>query len=367
MVDKTDEQSSIDVALARIGRHKESRNILVAALKKIEQNLTKLDFDARSEVIAPILDTLHKEIDTLEKQVRIKPNWPLLNFNFKYSSQIARGIVLSDPEVSDHIWEPQTTKLLLHLAEGASEVVIGGAYSGDHALLVAQKLYEKQNTKKNKVHCFDMDEQQLMLCQKNAENNGLYNLTYHHAGLYSKDNVSLKLVGSDALCYAEVVPVDAPQSVKATTLKTHAVENGIDRYDLIMLDIEGGELEALKGADDFLSMPEGEAPDIIFEVHSYYVDWSNGLHNTDIVRFLEEHGYHVYAIRDYQNNIDMSGYQIELIPPAKCLLHGPPHGFNMVAVKNLDRFNGLHFRYVENLSPKLLHHRDPRLHAPGKG
>ena len=133
-----------------------------------------------------------------------------------------------------------------------------------------------------------------------------------------------------------------------------------------MLDIEGGELNALKGGESFLSKPASEAPDLIFEVHRHYVDWSEGLENTDILRFLNCHGYHVFAIRDYQDNVDLSGYPIELIPPAKCVLDGPPHGFNMVAVKNLERLNNPMIRYVENVSPKLLRHRDPRLHAPRK-
>ncbi|MDO9263875.1 MAG: hypothetical protein Q7U02_07905, partial [Desulfosalsimonadaceae bacterium] len=212
-------QSAIEKAIARIGKNENSRKILVSALREIESLLTTLDFDSRSEVIAPILDALHKEIFVLEKKVKTGPTMPLLNFSFNYSSQIARGIVLSYPEISDHIWEPQTTKLLLHLSEDASNIVIGGAYSGDHALLVAQRLKAGFNGKKSAVHCFEMDRSQLRLCQKNAEENGLFNLVYHHSGLYSRDDVALKLVGTDALFYAEVVPPDTPQSVKATTLK----------------------------------------------------------------------------------------------------------------------------------------------------
>lgn len=366
MVEKTISQLDIDDALARIGRNEDSRKILVSALREIEQVLTTLDFDSRLEIIAPILDSLHKNVSVLEKKVKTGPNLPLLKFTFNYSSQIARGIVLSYPEISDHIWEPQTTKLLLHLTENSSKVVIGGAYSGDHALLVAQRLKAGLNGTKSEVHCFEMDQSQLMLCQKNAEKNALFNLVYHNFGLYSRDDVALKLVGSDALCHAEVVPPDTPDSIKATTLHKVAMEYEIDRYDVIMLDIEGGELNALKGGETFLSKPPNDAPDLIFEVHRHYVDWSDGLEKTEILCFLKDHGYYAFAIRDFQNNVDLAGYPVELIPPGKCVLDGPPHGFNIVAVKNLDRLKGPMFRYVEDVSPKLLRHRDPRLHAPGK-
>jgi FkbM family methyltransferase len=358
-------QCTIDDALSSIGRNKKTRKIFVSALREIESVLTTVDFDSRREIITPILDALHKEVPVLKKTVRVNSSWPSLEYTFYYSSQIARGIVLSYPEISDHIWEPQTTKLLLHLSEDTLKVAIGGAYSGDHAILVAQMLQAGPDGSKTEVHCFEMDESQLRLCQKNAEENRLFNLIYHHAGLYFRDDVALKLVGTDALCHAEVVPHDTPSSIKATTLERVAIDYAIDRYDVIMLDIEGGELNALKGGTDFLAKPINEAPDLIFEVHRNYVDWSMGLEETEIIRFLRNYGYHVYAIRDFQDNVDLRDYPIELIPPEKCVLDGPPHGFNMVAVKNVGRLKGRMFRYVNNVSPKLLRHGDPRLHSPG--
>ena len=63
-----------------------------------------------------------------------------------------------------------------------------------------------------------------------------------------------------------------------------------------MLDIEGGEIEALKGARRFLSAPAQEAPEIIFEIHRSYVDWSEGLAKTPICSLLIERGYEPMAI-----------------------------------------------------------------------
>jgi hypothetical protein len=57
---------------------------------------------------------------------------------------------------------------------------------------------------------------------------------------------------------------------------------------------------------------------------------------------------------------------IELIPAHTAYLEGPPHGFNMLAVKNPDSLiaDDKMFKVVPGVSPKLLRHRDPKIHAP---
>lgn len=130
------------------------------------------------------------------------------------------------------------------------------------------------------------------------------------------------------------------------------------------MDIEGSELPALQGALTFLKQPAGKAPNIIFEVHSYYVDWSKGLQNTAIVRLLRSLGYSVFAVRDFQSNVPMADCRVDLIKPEDVYLEGPPHGFNMLAVKDPGIVKKPLFRMVKDVSPKLLLHKDPALHWP---
>jgi hypothetical protein len=131
-----------------------------------------------------------------------------------------------------------------------------------------------------------------------------------------------------------------------------------------MLDIEGGEAAALRGAMGFLSRPAEEAPAVVVEVHRSYVDWDAGLDGTEPVRLLLDHGYTVFAVRDFQSNVPMSGCRIELVPIDDIYLGGPPHGFNLVAVKNPMLLASELFRTCPGVSPKLLLHRDPTLHHP---
>ena len=152
-----------------------------------------------------------------------------------------------------------------------------------------------------------------------------------------------------------------------TTLDDYGREHQIDHFDLLMLDVEGAELAALEGADVSLSQPADVAPRIVFEIHSRYSDWSRGLENTDIIRFLRSFGYHVFAVRDYHGNRPMGDAPIEIISPEQTVIDGPPHGFNMLAVKRIEMIDDAHFRMCRNVSPKLLPHKDPALYAPIDG
>jgi FkbM family methyltransferase len=304
-------------------------------------------------------DALFKEAGILRKVLKNG-----VVFDFVYRSKIARDIVLSPDEKPDHIFEPQTTKLFLHLAKGAKHIIIGGAYAGDHAILAAKAIARRGGI----VHGFEPSDEQRALLKRNARlNNVSKAVRALPEGLWSKDGTLLQLVGDDAFAHAVPVKGKAAKSAitfPATSIEAYAAKNRISRLDLILMDIEGSELPALQGAMRFLEMPAGEAPDIIFEVHRYYVDWSKGLGNSKIVKFLRDLGYHVYAVRDFQSNVPMRGCRVELIRPEKVYLKGPPHGFNMLAVKDPSKIKGPLFRMVENVSPKLLLHKSPRLHWP---
>ncbi|MCR5877524.1 FkbM family methyltransferase [Phenylobacterium sp. J367] len=202
---------------------------------------------------------------------------------------------------------------------------------------------------------------------RNAEINGLTNIRPRPEGLWHDSTTNLKLVGYDSFASAEAADAADDDSFRTVTIADYLQAAGVDRLDLIVLDIEGAEIGALKGAEPFLAQPAGQAPDILFEVHRHYVDWTNGLLDTDIARLLTGHGYTLFALRDFNSNYDLSGKPVELIPADAIHLEGPPHGFNMVAVKDPSVFDGPGYRIVRDVSPKYLRHKDPALHHPVGG
>ena len=131
-----------------------------------------------------------------------------------------------------------------------------------------------------------------------------------------------------------------------------------------MLDVEGGEYAILCGAAHYLSQPMGKAPMSCLKSIALSLigltDWRTRL----LARLLREYDYKLYAIRDYQSNVDMAGLPIELVDVRDIYLEGPPHGFNMLAVKDKSVVTDTVFKIRRGVSPKLLRHRDPRLHQP---
>jgi FkbM family methyltransferase len=344
--------------LGKIGENEPLRAQFIAACHLVE-SLPENASTPREDLTGPILDALHQHVQVVRKE--------LINgimFDFYYRSRIARDFIMSRPEKPDHVWEPQTTKLLLQLSAGASNVVVGGAYFGDQAILIADQL---QRSGGGVCHAFEPDGDQADMLEHNARLNKLSNVRVNKVGLWSDCLTRLRLAGPDALATAvPVTEAEVDQSFPTITIDEYLRDRNIERVELIMLDLEGGELEALRGARGQLSLPSRVAPHVVFEVHRSYVDWTGGLQNTEIVRYLRDFGYRLYAVRDFQSNFDMRGRPIELVNAETAYLEGPPHGFNMLAVKDTAVIDD-RYKICDGVSPKLLLHRDPKLHYPTDG
>jgi FkbM family methyltransferase len=343
-------------SLSLIAGRPEWRALFIEHLLQFEHAITGTGIDLREEVIGPLVDALYDDDQIVRKELADGTR-----LDFLYRSKIARDFLLSAPARPDHAWEPQTSRLLIELAGTASQILVGGAYFGDQAILLAQQAARNEGT----VHAFEPNPEQRRMLVHNAALNSLSNIVVRPEGLWDDSSTTLKLVGYDSFAHPEVSTDSS--GFQTTTVQDYLAAAGVGRLDLIMLDIEGAELRALRGAASYLAQPAGTAPDVVFEVHRDYVDWTEGLEHTAIVRLLQDFGYHVFAVRDFNSNVDMRGKPIELIPAAAVYLDGPPHGFNMVAVKDPTRFAGAPYKICRNVSPKLLRHKDPTLHHPTDG
>ena len=345
-------------ALAAIGQNPALCETFVQACLQVEKGLN-YPGSVRDSITAPIVDALFRDVGRVRKTLSTGEI-----FEFPYRSKIAREFVMSEPRQPDHVWEPQTTKLLLRLAQGSRQVLVGGAYFGDHAVLIAKKIADWGGV----CHAFEPNAEQFAMLVHNARLNGLDNLCAHPLGLWSESNCNLKLVGEDSHAHPERVHQVDTDTFPTITVDDYLAQQGVKALDILMLDIEGGEFDVLKGSMGQLALPEAEAPAVVFEVHRHYLDWSEGLHQTDILRFLAGFDYTVFAVRDFNANVNMAGKPIELIPADAVYLDGPPHGFNMLAVKGSKKLELIgDYLICPGVSPKLLLHKDPSLHHPKNG
>src|SRR4051812_21047553 len=233
----TDAATLLDACRA-VGEDEAARAAIVAALVAYERHPERRFTNVRDEVTGPIADALHAGCGTLRKTLANG-----LAFEFRYSSKIARDFVLSTPAVPDHVWEPQTTRLLLHLAGRGGDAIVGGAYFGDQAVPLAHTLGGR-----GLCHCFEPDEAQAEMLARNAALNGLENLHVDRRALWSEAGATLGFVGTDA--YGRTVPAEG--GIATTSIDAYVGEQGIARVGLIMLDLEGSEPAVLEGGEGVL-------------------------------------------------------------------------------------------------------------------
>jgi FkbM family methyltransferase len=346
-------------ALEKAANCEELRHELLRTLR-IHQDKARDPQDFAEHVRWPIVKALVALAGG--HRVKLKSN---LVFEVLAESNIEKSFLLSAEEAPDHVWEPQTTRLLLHLARGPGDIVIGGAYIGDQAVLLGHTI--KQARRSCTVHAFEPFKTSYRQLCRNVGLNNLKNVRPVNLALWDKPSmpILLKEEGPEApLATPLQQPAWGDGCARSTTIDTYARRRKIRKLSTIMLDLEGGEEKALHGAESFLDLPADDAPVLVFEVHRSYVNWSRGLEETSIVKFLRAKGYQCFAIRDYHANKPMSGTFVEIIPAPKTYLKGPPHGFNMLAFKSHRPLKGFPLAVVNDVSPKYLDNRNPKLHAP---
>ena len=340
-------------ALAAAGKNEQLRSIMFQALREAELHA---DDPAvfREQVRWPLILSLLRDVSTHEV---ILEDGSI--FEVAPDSRIEKALLLSTVAHPDHVWEPQTTKLLTALAIETTNVIVGGAYIGDQVVLIARAIARLKRP--TIIHAFEPMKYAFDRLVHHLRINNLDNVIANRLGLWRESEVNLRLDGHLAL--ASSTPADKPGSdtTVSISIDDYVRSRPLPSVELIMLDNEGGEENALLGGHNTIAR---DSPNIVFEIHRNFVDWSEGLEKTSIVSFLTAQGYDVFAIRDFHSNYPMANSAIEIIPVSKVYLEGPPHGFNVLATKDRNLISRLGLKIVANVSPKLLLEKDPALHFP---
>ena len=349
------DNSMLAQALAAAGKDQKLRSAIFDALRRAEADADD-PAGFREQVRWPLILSLLSEAKT---HTVVLENG--LIFEVSPDSRIEQALLLSSEEHPDHVWEPQTTKLLTALAAETTNVIVGGAYIGDHVLFLARAV--GGGVTPGVIHAFEPMQRPFERLLHNLRVNDIENVIANRLGLWDRSQVILTVEGHLGLASSKPDAEDntGGERIESISIDEYVESRQVSPVGLIMLDTEGGEEKALAGARETIAK---HAPNIVFEIHRNFVDWSEGLEKTSIIDFLQSRGYSVFAIRDFHSNYAMADHPIEIIPVSRVYLEGPPHGFNALATTDPDLVKRLELRIVENVSPKLLLHKDPALHQP---
>jgi FkbM family methyltransferase len=191
-------------------------------------------------------------------------------------------------------YEEESCYHWIKLAQGSRVVFDIGANVGLYSLLAASV-----NPESN-VYAFEPTPEMVTCLADNIRLNGLLNIIVEPMAVGSHQGKAfLRLCsGSDGtnegmnyVTYARQDDNDLP--VPVTSLDGYCQDRSIDRIDLLKLDIEGGEYEALRGAQGLL---QAQAVDCIF---LELIEWAakrSGHSTAEIQILLQDAGYHLYRV-----------------------------------------------------------------------
>lgn len=188
------------------------------------------------------------------------------------------------------VYEPETTKLLFDILHPGMRVADCGSNCGYHAQNIAKIIGPE-----GRLWCFEANPELVPLLTSNMDNYGyLKHSTIINAGIWASDGVlpfPLLATGLGTASFKKPEQLKRIQT-KVVDVPVVSLDSffGEQKLDLIRMDIEGAELEALKGAVNVLNTSK---PTLVFE-------WSH--ENTTIeettvlFQLLLHYGYYVYRI-----------------------------------------------------------------------
>jgi FkbM family methyltransferase len=176
-------------------------------------------------------------------------------------------------------------------------VVDVGAHIGLYSLIAAKRVGAS-----GKVIAIEPDPENYNLLQRNIELNKLTNVTIlERAAFSSNSKLKLYLPGKER-GFTKLSTIMANRAVTAnfleidaTTLDHLMLMQEITQVNWIKIDVEGAELEVLKGATVTLSVSKDIA--LLIEVHNV----SNMDLHSAIVKFLQPYQFHIEFERRYPN------------------------------------------------------------------
>jgi FkbM family methyltransferase len=221
--------------------------------------------------------------------------------NAYMDDQLGRFALFYGPSII-YFWEPTTMRLLERLVRDAREVIIAGSHIGLTALY-ARRAMKKDGTR---VHTFEPIAHLHEVSQKNFDLNpelGSIMLSRQALGdkpgtvTMTQDRIRSRIIQDEGASAIET------ESVPIITIDSYCHEHGVTQLDLVLLDVEGYEYNALLGMGEILSSHPPK--DIIYEISFPEKDGLEAAYR--IETFLKTFKYACYIIVEAHDPIQDRG------------------------------------------------------------
>lgn len=193
------------------------------------------------------------------------------------------------------IWEPIVTKFISPQIKNGMTVLDIGADIGYYTLLFAKLVGNK-----GRVFSFEPIPKAKWFLDKNIEMNSLNNVSVLSFALFDKPG---KVCLEDPFTKSKINTSKKTLSendiiVEMKVFDDWKSEEGIDRVDLVKIDVEGAELNILRGMKNTL---QSDRPGLLIEVHPQLME-SFGFSPSDLTEFLLEFGYQIEPVDNAYDN-----------------------------------------------------------------
>ncbi len=163
--------------------------------------------------------------------------------------------------------------------------------------------------------------------------NGLSNL--HVVGAAVSDRPGVVLFREDG-AYGQVTTESGPGvvEVRAAPVVELLRERGLDRVDVVKMDVEGHEPQAIEGMRTLLERPD--APPVVFESNRHTLH-RVGATPADLLTLFEAFGYRTYLVGNGELiEADSSSFQVETVSDYLATKRTPPSGWPVRGPLTLD-------------------------------
>ncbi|HOP09646.1 MAG TPA: FkbM family methyltransferase [Candidatus Methanofastidiosa archaeon] len=227
--------------------------------------MSNADFDglmkhAKDEGTKKALRTIRKDHSNVrEKREIVKGDEVLKLKLFGYTFHMARKCANSSIDILSEIFlEDQHQKMAGFRGDDASVVVDVGANEGYYTMKM------KQNNPDLTIYAFEPNPMAFKMLERNITENGLKDVVTNNLALSDIDeNESFQLVdeitaigGFRIFGYRPWLDTARIREIMVRSAKLDNVLKGVDKVDILKVDVEGAEYRVFKGAEDVLARTE---------------------------------------------------------------------------------------------------------------